>query len=64
MAAAAAPPEKPRMIFMQPGGMYILCGNLALAGAAQSCGQTAGHPFDLIKMRLQVQGRDGRPVKN
>jgi hypothetical protein len=31
--------------------------HVILAGIANSAGQTVGHPFDLLKLRLQIQGR-------
>lgn len=31
--------------------------HVLLAGMANSMGQTVGHPFDLLKLRLQLQGR-------
>jgi hypothetical protein len=37
----------------------ILVKQVFVAGIANACGQTVGHPFDLLKVRLQVQGRGG-----
>lgn len=37
--------------------------HLILAGNANAAGQTVGHPFDLLKLRLQVQGRGANLTK-
>lgn len=52
MTGSAAPKENP--------SIGTLLGHVTLAGIANSCGQTVGHPFDLLKLRVQVQGRGTR----
>ena len=37
----------------------LLSQYLALAGCANTVGQTVGHPFDMVKVRLQMQGHGG-----
>ena len=41
----------------------LLAQHVALAGFANAAGQTAGQPFDFIKIKLQMQGRSANPVK-
>lgn len=51
---------------MADGGVSasVLGQHVVIAGFANAAGQTVGHPFDLLKVRLQVQGRGQQLAKH
>eukprot|EP01079_Euglenida_sp_SAG-EU17-18_P001067 gene1067-2636_t len=54
MAAPAADKKEGGMVFLRAGGLGLLCENVLLAGVSNTCGQTEGHPFDLIKQSADL----------
>ena len=56
--AVVAPIERKKVTWAH------LSEHVVLAGFANAAGQTVGHPFDLLKLRLQLQGRGQNLTKS